>query len=140
MTDRSFTETELVALATLAALIIPASEAHGMPGADDPAILAGIVHAAGPRRERLAAALAAVAALEGETPEARGETFRAAFPAEAGILQTITAECYYRDPRVLRVLGLAPRPPFPLGHKIEESDWSLLDPVKGMGPIWREAP
>ena len=66
------------------------------------------------------------------------EAFRTAFPAEAGILQTITAECYYRDPRVLRALGLAPRPPFPLGHQVEDSDWSLLDPVKGMRPIWRE--
>ena len=140
MTDQSFTETELAALATLAALIIPASEAHGMPGADDPAILSGIVRAAGSRRERLAAALAAVATLEGATPEARGEAFRAAFPAEAGILQTITAECYYRDPRVLRALGLTPRPPFPLGHQVEDSDWSLLDPVKGMRPIWRETP
>jgi hypothetical protein len=140
MTDQSFSQTELAALATIAALIIPASEVHGMPGADDPAILAQITRAAEPRRDRLSRALAAVATLEGETPGARGEAFRAAFPAEAGILQTITAECYYRDPRVLRALGLVPRPPFPLGHQVEESDWSLLDPVRAMKPVWREVP
>ena len=36
-------------------------------------------------------------------------------------------QCYYRDDRVMRALGLEPRPPYPKGHVLEQGDWSLLD-------------
>ena len=39
-------------------------------------------------------------------------------------------QCYYRDDRVLRSLGLELRAPFPKGYTLEQGDWSLLDPVK----------
>ena len=35
-------------------------------------------------------------------------------------------------------LGLAPGPPFPKGHVVEQGDWSLLDPVRNRAPMWRD--
>jgi hypothetical protein len=49
-------------------------------------------------------------------------------------------QCYYRDDRVLRSLGLELRPPFPKGYGLEQGDWSLLDPVKARPLMWRRAP
>ena len=44
----------------------------------------------------------------------------------------------YRDDRVLRSLGMEPRPPFPKGFEVEQGDWSLLEPVKRRGKLYRE--
>src|SRR5215472_14363120 len=51
----------------------------------------------------------------------------------------VVLQCYYRDDRVVRSLGLEPRPPYPKGHVLEEGDWSLLDPVRARPPMWRRA-
>lgn len=126
-----FTETELGTLTRVAGLIIPASEAYGVPGADDPAIMAEIIISAARDEAAVRAAL--------EAFEANGDaSFQQSHPAEAEVLQTIVASCYYRDPRVLTSLGRAPRPPMPLGFELEEGDFSLLDPVRERGPIWRK--
>ena len=45
--------------------------------------------------------------------------------------------CYYRDDRVMRSLGQETRAPFPLGHVVEQGDWSLLDPVRARPPMYR---
>ena len=37
---------------------------------------------------------------------------------------------YYQHPRVVEALGLEARAPHPKGHTMEESDWTLLDPVR----------
>ncbi len=42
----------------------------------------------------------------------------------------IVLQCYYRDDRVMRSLGMEPRLPFPLGYAIENHVWSLLQSVK----------
>ena len=34
---------------------------------------------------------------------------------------------YYQHPRVLEALGLAARPPYPIGHDLELGDMGLLD-------------
>jgi hypothetical protein len=47
-------------------------------------------------------------------------------------------QCYYRDDRVVRALGLEPRAPFPRGHSVEQGDWSLLDAVRGRPRMWRD--
>jgi len=49
----------------------------------------------------------------------------------------VVLQCYYRDDRVVRSLGLEPRPPYPKGHELEDGDWSLLDPVRSRAPMWR---
>lgn len=53
-------------------------------------------------------------------------------------LLAIIAQCYYRDDRVMRSLDMEPRPPFPEGFEVEEGDWSLLEPVKQRGKIYRD--
>ena len=47
-------------------------------------------------------------------------------------------QCYYRDDRVIRSLGLEPGPPFPKGHNLEQGDWSLLDAMRNRPPMWRD--
>ena len=58
-----FTETEREALTRVAGLIIPASEAHGVPGADDPAIMAEIAISAARNEAAVRAALVAFEAV-----------------------------------------------------------------------------
>ncbi|MBW2229897.1 MAG: gluconate 2-dehydrogenase subunit 3 family protein [Deltaproteobacteria bacterium] len=45
---------------------------------------------------------------------------------------------YYQHPDVIQTLGLEPRPPHPKGYEIEESDLSLLDPVRARPKLYRE--
>ena len=52
--------------------------------------------------------------------------FRASGGAPAATLTRVVLQCYYRDDRVLRSLGLELRAPFPQGHVLEQGDWSLL--------------
>jgi hypothetical protein len=47
-------------------------------------------------------------------------------------------QCYYRDDRVMRALGLEPRAPFPRGHGLEQGEWALLDAVRNRPPMWRD--
>jgi Gluconate 2-dehydrogenase subunit 3 len=44
---------------------------------------------------------------------------------------------YYGHPTVVAALGLEPRAPHPKGHRMEEDDLSLLDPVRRRGPRHR---
>ena len=65
--------------------------------------------------------------------------FRANGGAAAATLTRVVLQCYYRDDRVVRSLGLEPRPPYPKGHVLEDGSWSLLDPVRARPPFWRHA-
>lgn len=127
-----FDDPEIQTLTRIAGLIIPASETYGVPGADDPEIMVEVLKSAARKAE---AVRAAIAAFEAADPA----TFQTDHPDHAVVLQTIVASCYYRDPRVLRSLGRAPEPPFPRGHEMPESDWSLLEPVRARAPFWRRA-
>ena len=100
---------ELADLEALAGAMIPASEAHGVPGADDPEILAVIAaHAAGARE-----ALARLAASLGDGPGTLGALDRAELEArlvrsggpEAGAVYALVLMHYYRDDRVMAALG-----------------------------------
>ena len=132
-----FTEIEQQALGTLAGLIIPASQKHGLPGADDPQILATILSDATGFHDALAQPLTAFVAIEAPTQEERGAAFRQAHPDAARMIQTLVAQCYYRDDRVMRSLAIEMRPPFPQGYQVEQGDWSVLDPVRASPPIYR---
>jgi hypothetical protein len=132
-------------LAAFAGVMIPASAPFAVPGADDPRIQADIVATLGRDAPRVRAALAALARLAGQRfaaldPAGR-ETVALALRAEGGpavaTLARVVLQCYYRDDRVVRSLGLEPRPPYPKGHALEDGDWSLLDPVRARPPMWR---
>jgi hypothetical protein len=134
-------------LRAIAGVIIPASMEFDVPGADDPAIQADIVATlgrdAGLVREALdeLARLAGVplASLDPTRRESVGMELRAKDGEAVATLTRVILQCYYRDDRVVRSLGLEPRPPFPKGHVLEDGDWSLLDPVRTRPPFWRHA-
>jgi len=134
-------------LRAIAAEIIPASAEFDVPGADDPAIQADIVvtlaRDAGLLREALEelARLAGrpLANLDPAQREAVAMELRETGGAAVATLTRVVLQCYYRDDRVVRSLGLEPRPPYPKGHVLEDGDWSLLDPVRTRPPMWRRA-
>jgi hypothetical protein len=139
------TATETADLRAFAGTMIPASERYGAPGADDEAIFADIVKSLGRDRADIGLALKRLAILAGGafadlSAERRLEVANA-LRAEGGpplaALTRIILLCYYRDDRVMRSLGQEPRPPFPIGHVVEQGDWSLLDPVKKRAPFYR---
>ena len=135
-------------LAVIAAMMIPASTEYDVPGADDAAIQADIVATCGRDAAVVAQALDQLANLAGrplvELDAARREAiareFRATGGGAAATLVRVVLQCYYRDDRVVRSLGLELRPPFPRGYALEQGDWSLLDPVKARPSMWRRAP
>jgi hypothetical protein len=132
-------------LRAIAGMIVPASTEFDVPGADDPAIQADILATlgrdSGPVREALdqLARLAGspLAGLDPIRREAVAVELRATGGAAVAALTRVVLQCYYRDDRVVRSLGLEPRPPYPKGHVLEDGDWSLLDPVRARAPMWR---
>lgn len=45
---------------------------------------------------------------------------------------------YYQNDEVLYLIGVEPRPPFPLGHITTDGAFSLLEPVYERGEIFRK--
>jgi hypothetical protein len=135
-------------LCVIAAMMIPPSAEYDVPGADDAIIQADILATLGRDTRSVVAALdhlaqlagKPLAALDDATREAVAREFRAAGGVAAATLIRVMLQCYYRDDRVLRSLGLELRAPFPKGHMLPEGDWSLLDPVRARGGGMRRAP
>ncbi len=131
----------------IAGVMIPASAEFEVPGADDPAIQADIVASLGRDTGVVRQALDELARLAGRPlagldparREAVAMQLRATGGAALATLTRVVLQCYYRDDRVVRSLGLEPRPPYPKGHALEDGDWSLLDPVRTRPPLWRRA-
>ena len=145
-TDSLLTPPQIDDLRAITAMIIPASAEFDVPGADDPAIQADIVATLGRDTGLVREALDEIARLAGRQPLAsldpgRRETVALELRAKGGAAVTtltrVVLQCYYRDDRVVRSLGLEPRPPYPKGHVLEDGDWSLLDPVRARPPMWR---
>ncbi|PAY07982.1 hypothetical protein CK489_20140 [Bradyrhizobium sp. UFLA03-84] len=144
---RQLTAAQRADLRTVAAMIVPESAEYRVPGADDPAIQADMLATLGRDTALVAQALDHLAQLAGkplaELDEARrdavAQKFRKHGGAAAATLVRVVLQCYYRDDRVLRSLGLELRAPFPKGHVLPEGDWSLLDPVRERGGTLRRA-
>jgi hypothetical protein len=132
-------------LRAVAGIMIPASAEFDVPGGDDPAIQADIIASLGRDTGLVQEALDKLARLSGRPlaglDHARQEVvameLRARCGAAVATLARVVLQCYYRDDRVVRSLGLEPRPPYPKGHVLEDGDWSLLDPVRARPPMWR---
>jgi len=135
-------------LRTVAGMIVPASDEYKVPGADDAAIQADILATLGRDTRSVAAALDHLARLAGrplaELDAARrdavAQEFRRSGGGAAATLVRVVLQCYYRDDRVLRSLGLELRAPFPKGYVLPDGDWTLLDPVKARSGTLRRAP
>jgi len=148
-TDGSLSADETRTLRCVAGMMIPASAAFDVPGADDDAIFADILRSLGRDAPQVRAALQHLHTLAGgcfadlpaDRRNAVAAAFREAGGVPAGFLNRAILQCYYRDDRVMRSLGMEPRPPFPKGFEVEQGDWSMLDPVRKRSPkIWRDAP
>jgi hypothetical protein len=147
MSEATLTQRQRDDLRTVAGMIIPASDEYKVPGADDTAIQADILTTLGRDTAPVVAALDHLARLAGkplvELDAARRDEvaneFRSTGGGAAATLVRVVLQCYYRDDRVLRSLGLELRAPFPQGYVLEQGDWSLLDPVKARPPTLRRA-
>jgi len=143
--DQPLTPAQRDDLRAIAGMIIPASDEFRVPGADDPSIQADILATLGRDAGPVCEALDRLARLAGaklaSLDPARREAVAAELRAEGGAavatLARVVLQCYYRDDRVVRSLGLEPRAPYPKGHELEDGDWSLLDPVRARPPMWR---
>jgi hypothetical protein len=146
--ETSLSPRESKDLRTIAGIMIPASAEYAIPAADDPAIFDDIQRSLGRDLDSVRSALRELAELAGgsfaELEEPRRESVANAFLSsgtpDVTVLGRAILQCYYRDDRVMRSLGLEPRPPFPKGHTLEQGDWSLLDPVRNRPKMWRDAP
>lgn len=138
------TETELGLLRQIAGRMIPASQSLGIPGADDPVIFAAIAESLNRQGATMKALLSSAADQNWTETISAGDDqlftrLKSADPASFALLVRTVAQEYYRDDRIMVSLGMEPRPPFPKGYEVPEGDWSLLDPVRQRGEIWRKA-
>jgi hypothetical protein len=146
-TDHPLTPAQCGDLRAISGIIIPASAEFDVPGADDPAIQADMLATLGRDAAPVREALDALAGIAGEPfagldpvrREAVAMELRAKGGRAVATLTRVVLQCYYRDDRVVRSLGLEARPPYPKGHVLEDGDWSLLDPVRARPPFWRRA-
>ena len=145
MQDHDLTADQVRDLRSLAGMIIPASAVYDVPGADDEKIFDDILRNLERDRDDIRRALSHLAAiggcsfadLESERRVEVAAAFREVGGAPLAALVRVLLLCYYRDDRVMRSLGQEARPPFPLGHVVEQGDWSLLDPVRARPPMYR---
>ncbi len=143
--DTPLTPAQRDDLRAISGMIIPSGMEFDVPGADDPAIQADIAATLGRDAGLVRAALdqlarragVPLADLDAPRREAVAMELRATGGAAVATLTRVVLQCYYRDDRVVRSLGLEPRPPYPRGHVLEDGDWSLLDPVRVRPPMWR---
>jgi hypothetical protein len=133
-------------LRCLVEMMIPASAEYGVPSAGDDAIFADILRSFGRDAEHVLAVLRTLDEMAGgvfaDLEPARREAPAAQLRDSGGqsliYLERIILQCYYRDDRVMRSLGLEVRPPYPKGFEVEQGDWSLLDPVRVRPKLYRE--
>jgi hypothetical protein len=144
--DKTLSPGEILDLQRIAGIMVPASDEFDVPGADDPLIVADITRSLGRDADDVRDALAELSMLAGgafaELDPARAETVAEIFLARTdraiAAFGRVILQSYYRDDRVLRALQLEPRAPFPLGHTLEQGDWSLLDVVRDRPQLWRD--
>ena len=133
-------------LRRLAGFMVPASSEYGVPGADDETIFADIAASLGRDTKDVRKALGMLREMiDGdfaELDEARAEAAAMRLLSREDpvliALGRAVLQCYYRDDRVVRALGLEPRAPFPQGHPLEQGEWALLDAVRNRPPMWRD--
>jgi len=134
-------------LRCLAEMMTPASGEYAVPSAGDDAIFGDILQSlegdAGPvtavlqRLDTLSDGR--FADLDPQRRDAVAVRLREAGGGALAYLTRIILQCYYRDDRVMRSLGIEPRPPYPKGFEVEQGDWSLLDPVRARPKLYRDA-
>jgi hypothetical protein len=130
-TDDPFNERDKAALQEILGYMIPAE--GDRPSANDPLIFADFLVTARPSAEVI---LKLLKIAENVSLPALSQMKT----AEVAALTSFVVQCYYRDDRVMAALNMEPRPPHPVGFELEDSDWSLLEPVRARGKIYRDTP
>jgi hypothetical protein len=138
---------QIRSLRCLAEMMVPASAEYGVPSAGDEAIFGDILKSLGRDAPAVIALLQRLEAMAGgpfaALDQERRDAIAARLRGQGGEALTdlgcIILQCYYRDDRVMRSLGMEPRPPFPKGFEVEQGDWSLLDPVRARPKLYRDA-
>jgi hypothetical protein len=146
-------DAERRALAGLLDVVIPPSGDGTRPGAGALGVAAHVERAVaatpdqGPLVRQGLAALAALVRERGASdlaalaPPEREAAVRELAQRQPGFFGMVVFHAYagyYHDPRVLEALGLEPRAPFPQGHEVPPTDFTLLDPVRRRGPLYRK--
>ncbi len=139
-------------LRAIADTIVPGSTDYAVPGAGDDRIFADLLIIAKTHASALGGLLDRIDRFASEhhrcgfleiPQDARlstAEAFRAAYPNDTTLLETLVIQVYYRDDRVMRSLDMEVRPPFPKGFVVEEGDWALLDPVRARPEFYVKIP
>lgn len=147
-TPHTLSASEQASLRCVVAHMIPASIEYGVPGADDDRIFADIVASLDREAEAVRQTLAllnqmadgAFHTLPRDRQASALQKLRQENSGLTAALVAATTRCYYRDDRVMRSLGMDVRPPFPKGFDVPQGDWSLLEPVRARGKIYRDTP
>jgi hypothetical protein len=118
MSNDSLSEAEIGTLREIAGTMVPADAELGVPGADDPTILADIVKSVGRDLPLVRKALADIAgegfaALDRDKREALINDIYKSGGAPVMALGRVILAAYYRDDRVLFALKHEAREPFP---------------------------
>ncbi len=156
MSDPSFSDIERRALESVLDEIIPPTRDGKLPGAGGLGISAHIEEAlakAPELRPLITQGIASLAEAAGRRGAASFEALSKDDKLEAmnelgteptllGFLPSLTFHTYvgyYQHPRVVEGLGLEPRPPYPLGYSMEETDLDpLLETVRNRPKLYRE--
>ena len=138
--DSTYSEAERLLLTRLCDLMIPASEDR--PSAADPELFKGILSRLSNHESVLKPALASLATLALEKLAANEQVtlinqYREGYSLFFQIFESQVIQAYYANSAVLTSLGVNAPSPYPGGYEVEETDWSLLDPVKGRAPFYR---
>lgn len=128
--DGPFEVEERRTLLEIVDAIIPAQE--NRPGAADEQIFAEILHTATP-------AVTPIRAVIYRVQSAGMDAVVNSQASDVRVLVSIVVQCYYRDDRVMESIDMEPRAPFPEGFEMVEDDWSLLEPVRERGRLYRGA-
>jgi hypothetical protein len=128
---------EIGLLRRVAGLMIPQSEAFGVPGADDPLIFADLLASLGRDLPAIREALSLIKQAQQSDAAAMAAMLTSTRPDLCASLVSVVTRCYYRDNRVMKSIGMAVRAPYPEGFSIEPNDLTLLDPVKARGRRYR---
>ena len=125
--------------------IIPPCEELGMPGAGEAGVALHISQAIEQSPEiepGIAAGLSALGSeFPGRAPSERAQALVELSADQPGFVPGLlfhTYQGYYESPKVLEALDLPPRPPHPQGYEMEPSDFSLLEPVRARGKLYRD--
>lgn len=136
-TQSGLSAEEVGLLRQVAGLMIPQSEAFGVPGADDPIIFADVLASLGRDLPAIREALSLIKQAQQSDAAALAAMLTSTRPDLCTSLVSVITRCYYRDNRVMKSIGMAVRAPYPEGFSIEPNDLTLLDPVKARGRRYR---